>query len=746
MFIQILLKTTMNKINIQRYILSPLRGSGEGVLALLLSSCFLLTACADLDSDKYFGDRKTLESVFTDRTQVDQWLAHAFSFLTGPNFEVCSKGGTGGENSAWNPFCFADDMYYGDRDYAYGDAKDRGFTSYNTFREGGYTEAVGQNAWVRCYQGIYQASQFIQNIDLNTDLSEEDRLDRKGQARFVRAYYYWLLLRKFGPVPIMPDEGADYTLEYDELATPRSTYEECATYIADEMAKAAGEIPARWTIKRDEANIARPTRGACLATRAIALIYAASPLANGQLKNGQHPSNVTDDIAKLLTNFDGKHLLSLNYDEAKWARAAAACHDVMTLGYELYHTGRNTVEADGMPITIEPDSDAVFTEAYWPKGWKDIDPYLSYRNLFNGTASAVDNPELIFTRGSNMSGTDNDNSLAALIAHAMPVSLSGWNTHGLTQKMCDTYYMRDGSDVPGMYREWRDSTKADEPGNNLPRPTGWTSRNDITNGLFPEISQNIRKYPGQNVSYQYVRREPRFYASVAFSGSYWEQLRNPTISQRNAQVFYYRGSGNGYINAFSYLRTGIGLKKFYHPDDYRSAQHDYENIREKFEPAIRYADILLMYAEALNELTNSYTLKTWLGEDITVSRDINEMKKGIQPIRIRAGLHDYTAEEYADANKLRAKIKRERMIEFMGEGKRYFDLRRWMDAPIEENKRVYGLNVFQTSAKRDEFMQVIPVYNLSANFNDKMYFWPISHTDLKRNKNLTQNPGWTYND
>jgi len=163
-------------------------------------------------------------------------------------------------------------------------------------------------------------------------------------------------------------------------------------------------------------------------------------------------------------------------------------------------------------------------------------------------------------------------------------------------------------------------------------------------------------------------------------------------------------------------------------------------------PWLRYDHILLMYAECLNELTRSHTVKSWQGQDITVSRDIDEMKKGIQPVRIRAGLHDYTAEEYGDANLLRAKIKRERMIEFMGEGKRYFDLRRWMDAPVEENKRVYGLNVFQTSAKRDEFMQVIPVYNLSANFNDKMYFWPISHTDLKRNKNLVQNPGWTYND
>ena len=72
-------------------------------------------------------------------------------------------------------------------------------------------------------------------------MSQEEVEDYRGQARFVRAYYYWLLLRKFGPVPIMADEGADYTLEYDELATPRSTYEETATYIADEMLKAAKE-------------------------------------------------------------------------------------------------------------------------------------------------------------------------------------------------------------------------------------------------------------------------------------------------------------------------------------------------------------------------------------------------------------------------------------------------------------------------------------------------------------------------
>lgn len=46
---------------------------------------------------------------------------------------------------------------------------------------------------------------------MNTKYTEEERADMKAQARFVRAYYYWLLLRKYGPVPLLPDEGLDYT-------------------------------------------------------------------------------------------------------------------------------------------------------------------------------------------------------------------------------------------------------------------------------------------------------------------------------------------------------------------------------------------------------------------------------------------------------------------------------------------------------------------------------------------------------
>lgn len=680
------------------------------ILALSLSTAFGLTSCSDyLDSDKYFDDRITLEKVFTDKQRSEQWLAYAFSFLKDDNADVVSK------DRSTNSFCFADDMYYGDRDANY-DSKEGapGQMSYNTFKLGEYTEDSNNGAWGRCYKGIYQASVFIHNIDQNQEMTAKERLDYKGQARFLRAYYYWLLLRRYGPVPIMPDEGVDYTQSYADLATPRSSYEEVANYISDEMVKAAGEI--QYT-KRDGEHVTQPTIGAALATRAIVLTYAASPLANGN----------TDAYAKELVDNTGRQLLNADYNEEKWAKAAAACRDVMELGvYDLYHASFSTTDVAGAPATIVPaDTTCEFAKHNWPNGWKDIDPLQSYRALFDGDVAPEDNPELIFTRGSQNASNANM-SMKAFALHEMPRDFGGWNTHGLTQKMVDAYYMNDGKDCPGKDKEIG-------RGDGSERLTGFTTAKDYREGKYKPL--------GPNVSLQYANREPRFYASVAYNGTIWEYLGDPETTHHNRQTFYYRGSGNGYNNSQFYLRTGIGCHKYYNPNDYCA---DYNTFKDRAEPAIRYADILLLYAECLNELTTSYTEPSWDGsKTYTISRSEAEMKKGIDPVRIRAGLPDFSEETYANASRLRASIKRERMIELMGEGKRYFDLRRWKDAPVEESLQIYGCNVMMDASHRDEFQLIVPISNLPSTFADKMYFWPISHSELKRNTKLTQNPGWT---
>jgi hypothetical protein len=660
----------------------------------------LMASCSDyLDSDKYFKDRTTLESVFTDRTRTEEWLAYAFSFLNGPCADMVSKAGAGG-----SPHTFDDTMYFGDRDVKFdpGNASD---LSYNRFRLGEYSENEYSDVWPRCYKGIYQASVFIHNIDMNPTFTPEEKLDYKGQARFVRAYFYWLLLRKYGPVPIMPDEGIDYTLSYDELSIPRSPYEEVADHISREMVQAAKELPEKHF--GDTERIARPTRGAALATRAYALIFAASPLANGN----------DDAFARALVDDQGRRLLSEKYSEEKWARAAAACRDVIELGaYDLYHAGSSSTDA-GLhdPATIDPPSDGIFSENEWPRGWKDIDPFKSYRNLFNGAVSLEANPEIIFSRGYNTG------EIRSMVEHQMPRTWGGWNTHGLTQKMVDAYYMHDGTDV-----EYKDDFIS-------ARDKGFTTEDDVNEGRYRPLRAGV--------SLQYANREPRFYASVAYNGAVWHYMSRANPDDHHRQTFYYRGGDNGFENGPFYLRSGIGVMKFVHPEDvFKDGR-----IVAKPEPAIRYADILLLYAEALNELTASYSIESWDGGTYSISRNPDEIKRGVHPVRIRAGLPDYTQEVYDNQVELRKTLKRERMIELLGEGKRYYDLRRWKDAETEESQLIYGCNVIMrnTEEQKVAFHQPVAIFNLLSTFSPKMYFWPIGHDELKHNTRLTQTPGWT---
>ena len=675
---------------------------------LFILSTGIISSCKDdyLKSDQYFEDRLTTDKVFKSKVYTEEWLAHVFAEFIGINADVASKGIT--------PHCFADDMYYGDRDKDFDPSKNE--LSYNMFRMGQYNENDKQGTWTQCYRGIRNASTMIHNVYMNVEMKPVEIEDYRGQARFARAYLYWLLLRKYGPIPLLPDEGVDYTESYDNIATARSTYEECAEYISNEMLLAAKEM-AVLGMKRGQDASARPTCGAALATRAKVLLYAASPLANGNKSN----------FAAKLTDNTGKQLLSADYKEEKWAKAAAAARDVIELGvYELYKV---PIQETGQDATVKPPKDNDFSEKSWPQGWANIDPAKSYAQVFDGTLQPSGNPELIFSRGNNQP----DESIAAMVQHQLPRSATGWNTHGLTQKLIDAYYMNDGNDAPGKDREIG-------RGNGSGRVSGYVTQADYDAGRYKPLRVGV--------SLQYANREPRFYASVAYNGSFWTLLNETQERNRNQQVFYYRDDtkGNGFNSSNAYwLRTGFGVKKFVHPSDTYEGGNG-AKIMAKAEPAIRYADILLGYAEALNELDGTYNIPSWRGDNYAINRDPTQMKRGIHPVRIRAGVPDYSIAVYSSKSDLRKALKRERFIELMGEGQRYYDLRRWMDAPVEESLPIYGCNVLMNSNERDLFHQPVAVWSLKSTFADKMWFWPISQNELKRNNKLTQNPGWNYND
>lgn len=197
---------------------------------------------------------------------------------------------------------------------------------------------------------------------------------------------------------------------------------------------------------------------------------------------------------------------------------------------------------------------------------------------------------------------------------------------------------------------------------------------------------------GYDPSNPYVDRDPRLYQTIVFPGDTFMTV--PVTPSR-------------------FAITGYGLKKYSIYDkgappagmsDLKSGQSEINYI------VLRYADVLLMYAEAQNEA---------VGPDASVYEALNE-------VRTRAGMPEF--EETYSKDQLREIIRHERRVEFAGEGYYYNDVRRWktaetvLNAPIKK----YDGSVIETrkfDAARD-------------------YWWPIPQTQLDLNPALEQNNGY----
>jgi hypothetical protein len=243
----------------------------------------------------------------------------------------------------------------------------------------------------------------------------------------------------------------------------------------------------------------------------------------------------------------------------------------------------------------------------------------------------------------------------------------------------------------------------------------------------------------------YVNREMRFYASIGFSECYWPCTSTSDVLHRNLTVTYYADAPNGKTmvsiqNPEHYSITGYVIKKYINPIDAWTGT----NARrlDKAFPIIRYAEILLSYAEALNSLgSESYNIEID-GVSQNFSRNTAEIKKAINQVRYRSGLPGLTDAEAGDADFVLRKIKKERMIEFLYENRRYFDVRRWGDYEVSENETIRGMN---TAATKDAYYQrVVPNSLRITNrlVNRRFIFMPIPKTEIKRLPSFDQNPGW----
>ena len=157
------------------------------------------------------------------------------------------------------------------------------------------------NAWTAMYSNIRICNQVLENID-GCPLTQATRDGMKLESRFLRAFYYFHLLRNFGGVPLVGDNMLSPFENYD---LPRSTYEEVVDYIASEFEYLAENLPEVQNME----NYGRPTRGAALGMLVKLYHYAASPLSNG--------GNMGSGEVRKLTGYD-------DFQMSRWEKAKEA--------------------------------------------------------------------------------------------------------------------------------------------------------------------------------------------------------------------------------------------------------------------------------------------------------------------------------------------------------------------------------------------------------------------------------------
>lgn len=228
-----------------------------------------------------------------------------------------------------------------------------------------------------------------------------------------------------------------------------------------------------------------------------------------------------------------------------------------------------------------------------------------------------------------------------------------------------------------------------------------------TNGLLPEEDPDYDPHNGQ-----WENRDPRFYASILYDGAMFQG--------REVECFLPGGmdSQDGPIEAWNATTTGYYARKF---GNESIIQPRGQNVGNTPWPHFRYNEVLLNYAEA----------NYFLGNEEICREYINKIRS-----RPSVDMPPVTA----TGAELLKKLQHERRIELFLEGHRYFDVRRWKIAP-----EVLSVDAKRISIHKD-LITGVKTYEYSdfqeRSFVDKMYYLPIPQSEIEKNPNLEQNPGY----
>lgn len=517
----------------------------------------------------------------------------------------------------------------------------------------------GTLSWGNMYLRIRAANLALSNLAA-PQFNNPTLVDRlKGEAKFMRAYYYQQLLRYFGGVPIV---DKPYNLSDTDFLSARNTYEECVNFIVKDCDEAAALLDGKTLVA------GRATKAAALALKSRVLLYAASDLHD--IPTAKAKSSVIAAYAKpeLVGYVSGDR-------KARWEKARDAAKAVLDLPGFGYNLGLSAPAAQ---------ADAV-------------NNYMNASLARNGGEK-----EIILGRYFINAKQENGGRQGLFNG---PNGYHNWAGNTPIQLMVDDYEMMDGSKF-----DWTNPTHAAAP---------------------------------------YTNRDPRFYASILYDGAGWKprtsdvaskdpanQIQTGTYEVMNGSTkvpYFGLDTRKSTVEDWNGSYTGYYARKFIDPNPSIVDQNTWQQIPW---PTLRYTEAVFNYAEALIELGDDATARTWLNK-----------------IRFRAGMPALT--ESGDA--LKQRMRNEKRIEMYLEEQRYHDTRRWMIAPTTLGRKANGINVVGTlKAGKNVTLYKYDPTNYDYTYKvfeidpgkenrawlDKQYYLPIHRDEMNRNNKLVQNPGY----
>ena len=483
------------------------------------------------------------------------------------------------------------------------------------------------------WEGIRHCNILIENIHNVVDMTEEEMNSWAAEAKFLKAYYHFLLFTYYGPIPIV-DENLPISASDNEVRVKRSTVDQSVDYIVQTIDDAIIDLPVRELSSND---LGRIDQVIAKSIKSRILLYAASPLFNGN-----------SEMYSGFINEDGEHYFNQTYDQTKWDLAKDASLDAINAALE---NGVGLYEFSSTPPNYEDE----YEESEF------------LRTLYDLKYTIVDkwNSELIW--GNSNPVRDNDwwqMQAACMMKNPSASSVeAAWQWIAPTLRIAELFYTENGLPID------QDLT--------------YDFQNRF-NTATVGASQNYQAQYGTTTAKLNLNREPRFYSSLGFDRGYnrtWGNLW---------QLRMKKGEIHGRIaNSDDYLITGYALKKLVHPD---SEGDGYNKIVTYAWPMIRLSELYLNYAEAINESVGPNQEAYDALNAVRERAGISNVEDAWGNASISATLNKHTTQDG-----FREIIRQERLIELSFEGNRYNDIRRWKQAEQYFNSPVFGWSVDETS-------------------------------------------------